>query len=608
MLTTHRLSRGDLRALVTGRGEAKVVRLLRAAELSKHRILLTALMRAAARERPAEHASALIPAYRLLADLERSGGTAVPNLLASPQFGAWAYRCVRRLTTPEPAERAGGVAPLVIDLGQLAVFACTAALSSGYLFELDVPLRDGTVTFPGLGTARPGSSQKWDWARVVLGPSGAHVSSAASRTRVPRGPGIPLAADPAWTPLPRLVAESSGIRLAVTLDDRDPFLDCFGARRTAVADDDLPDWQRLLGQAWDILVAGQRPAAATIGSLARTVVPLGRPSPAGSASSTAAAAFGAVALSLPDDPLTMAELLTHESRHAVLNAVMDLTSLTDAGAETPAYAPWRDDPRPAGALLQGIFAHFGVARFWRQQRHRRPPGPQALRASVEFARWRTIVAQAAEFLAAAGVLTDDGQELMSAMRSELASWQRETVPRMAREYAEDLSVDHRVRWRLRHLSPDPTAIGSLAAAWDEGTAPSVPLTGIDVALRRESPLPETNQSRSYLLTLRYRDPECFRRWVSGAATRAGDGRCADPADMALALGDYPAATAGYLRRIAIGADRDAWAGLAVACTHMGPSGVARVLTCRPEVAAALYECLRDEHPPDPGQVAEWLAR
>ena len=608
MLITHRLSEGDLRALVTGHGQAAVVRRLRAAELSKHRILLTALMRTTARARPAEHAMTLVPAYRLLADLENRGDQVVRSLLASSQFGAWASGCVRRLTTPESAERASGVAPLQIDLGQLAVFACTAALRTGHPCELDVPLRHGTVTFPGLGTACPGSSEDWDWARVVLDPRGAHIFSSASHARIPCGPGIPGVADSAWSPLPRLVAYSGGMRLNLTLDDRDPFLDCFGARRTVVTSIELPDWQRLLAQAWAILAGGHQAAAAMVASLTRTVVPLAKPSPTGSASSTAAAAFGAIALSLPDDPLTMAELLTHESQHTVLNAVMDLTLLTGAGAETLTYAPWRDDPRPAGALLQGIFAHFGVAGFWQQQRNRSASGAETLRASVEFARWRTIVAQAADLLAGSGVLTRDGHELVSAMSAELATWQREEVPGAARVYAEDLRVDHRVRWRLRNLSPDPVAIDSLAAAWCKGAASAVPLAGIDVALRREPSQPETDHTRSYLLTLRYRDPECFRRWVSGAAMSASENRGADSSDVALALGDYAAATDGYLRRIAAEADRDAWVGLAIARTHTGPPGAARVLTRRPEVAVALYDRLRGEYGPDPNQVARWLAR
>jgi hypothetical protein len=230
-----------------------------------------------------------------------------------------------------------------------------------------------------------------------------------------------------------------------------------------------------------------------------------------------------------------------------------------------------------------------------------------LRANVEFARWRTIVAQAADLLAGSGVLTRDGHELVSAMSAQLATWRREKVPGTAREYAEDLSVDHEVRWRLRHLRPDPAAIDSLAAAWCKGAASAVPLAGIDVAVRREPSLPEMDHTRSYLLTLRYRDPECFGRWVSGAAMSASKYGGADSADVALALGEYAAATDGYLRRIAAGADRDAWAGLAIARTHTGPPAVARALTRRPEIVAALYDRLRPEYGPDPDQIALWLA-
>ena len=53
--------------------------------------------------------------------------------------------------------------------------------------------------------------------------------------------------------------------------------------------------------------------------------------------------------------------LTHELQHTKLNAVMYLFELLEPVAGERFYAPWRDDPRPLGGFLQGIYAFFGIA-------------------------------------------------------------------------------------------------------------------------------------------------------------------------------------------------------------------------------------------------------
>jgi HEXXH motif-containing protein len=53
--------------------------------------------------------------------------------------------------------------------------------------------------------------------------------------------------------------------------------------------------------------------------------------------------------------------LVHEFQHSELSVVPDLTRLYDAGPDEFYYAPWRNDPRPFGGLLQGVYAFIGVA-------------------------------------------------------------------------------------------------------------------------------------------------------------------------------------------------------------------------------------------------------
>src|SRR5215469_7033777 len=176
----HVLSREDLLAFVTSSGQTQALERLRSAQFSKHKLLLAAVMRQAAQVRPRTRARALADAYQLLAEVERADTKVADDLIAAPEFGAWAADCLRRLRGGQ-----AGLAPLPTDLGQLAVVAAAAAFRTGRAFELDVPLRHGAVTFPGLGTARPGAGAPWEWGRVSQDARGRRVRSSLATVRVP---------------------------------------------------------------------------------------------------------------------------------------------------------------------------------------------------------------------------------------------------------------------------------------------------------------------------------------------------------------------------------------------------------------------------------------
>ena len=583
-----------------------VISRLKAATFSRHQLLLAALMRVAARSAAAAHAATLVPAYRLLAAVQVREKRLVRELLALPQVGSWAARCLSRLNAL-PGER-DSASPLGTDLGQLAVIACAAALRAEHPFDLDVPLRHGAVTFPALGTARPGARAEWEWGRASLDDRGGRVSSSVSEVRIPAGESAARVSAAHWSALPRLSAVSSGLAVTLWLDDRDPYLDRFGLARVAVDRDDLFAWQRGLAKSWGVLARRHRALAAMVAKLICTVVPLAEPFPGQPVSATATSAFGAVGLSLPADALAMAEVLVHECHHAILSAVTELVPLTGPGGERLAYAPWRDDARPLGALLQGTYAQFGVTGFWRRQR-RTGSARTRLRGDTEFARGRAATAATAAALGGSGVLTEAGRDFVGALRATTAAWQSEPVPATAEAFAAEGALDHRARWRLRHLRPDPRHLGSLVRAWLAGDQPALPSAAVGVSLQRQPPSAE-GSARSYLLLLRYSDPERFRQWVWHDGSPTGDERDrrrVDPADRALLCGDDTAAAAGYLRRIAAGNDGDAWAGLAVVRQRTGPGEVAAILAERPEVAAGLHERLRPHGRPDPDLLAAWLA-
>ena len=579
---THRLSSRDLQALVTGEDLADALGQLRTAELSKHKVLLAAIMRMAARIQSADGARRLPAAYRLLAEIEARHPAMVRDVLASPQFGAWAADCAAGQSS---------------DLARLAVFAAAAGFRAGYPFEIEVPLRDGAVSFPGLGTARPGATTAFAWGRAVQDERGGRVYSGESSVRVP-APGDSADAADGWSGSPRFAASARGLRLDVELDDRDPFLDRYGAARSALSGDDARAWQDLLAQAWTVLTRDHPALAAVIAGTAATIVPLRSPSPTRSASSTATAAFGALALSMPADPLALAEALVHESHHAVLGAITDVLPMLGAGPDFLAYAPWRDDPRPSSALLHGVYTHYVMIEFWRP-RCGIGSAAQRLRAQAEFGRWHPATEQAADLLARSAVLTDAGREFLAVIRANLARWRDQPLSARAVELADDLRAEHRVQWRVRHLVPDPAAIDSLAAAWRGGGPPPGSLAEVEVALRPAGLPQAMANARFYLLALRHKDPEQLRRLLAESGW-------IDRLDRLLVTERHAAAAAGYLGRLASDGDPGTWAGLAVASRHTGSARVARLLAERPEVAAAVCGRLRDGRL-DLAPALAWLA-
>lgn len=603
---------------IAGENQLPALGWLRSVELGKHKALLAAIMRVAAQRGVSDYERALAIPYRLLTEVEASAPQVVAGVLAMPQFGAWADDCVRRLLASPGSERPG-LPPLATDLGHLALFASSAAVRAGRHFRISVPLREGTACLPGIGTASPGAAEPWEWGVVRRDAAGCRVQSSVATVLVPGQADGDGAESATWRWIPRFTVDLGGPGLAVLLDDADPFLDRYGdSPRVHVTNEDLSVWHRLLTAAWAILAAGDNPLAAIVTEVVQTLVPIARPGPTRMADATETGSFGAIALSLPPDALTMAEVLVHESHHAILGAYMDIRPLIREVAGGPGlltYAPWRDDPRPAGALLQGIFAHYGMGRFWREQYQtgRQPAGPAApdLRAAVEFGRMRTMTDRACAALEATeGTLTGEGEDFLTGIRAEVADWLTEPLPPRALDFVADLTTDHQARWRLSHQVPAPEAVQALMDAWRRGASPSPALDEVPVRLQ-QGPLPNVSANvRSYLLSLRYRNPGSLPSGLTDVTLPV------DPVDATLVRGDYAAAAAGYLRRIATSTatgepDNDAWAGLAIARRHTGPDSIAALYAQRPEVIASLYTLLSaaadaGQDRPHPDRIAAWL--
>lgn len=390
---------------------------------------------------------------------------------------------------------------------------------------------------------------------------------------------------PEPTPSPRhLTATHDGLTLHVRLEDTDPLRERLGLTPSRqLTDPELAEWQHLFTAAWHLLVTRHRETAATLAEVLRVIIPI-RPDPGSSGlSATSAEAFGAVAISTPADPISLAVGLIHETQHSLLNATRTLFDLMTPGAPLT-YSPWRDDPRPPFGLLHGAYAYQAVTRFWRTQ-----PGRPA---QFEFARWRSAVLTAAESLLETETgrrwLTPAGDRFVQAMRAEVAAFRDDPVDPDIERLALGANLEHRVRWRLRNLVVD---VDGLAEDWRAGRPARIP-----VARLREGAGRALEHSERLELVHRFvkGDPG----FVKGDPRLQPAGR-QRPGDDAYLRGEAGAALDSYLMVLETTGSDDAevWGGIALV-------GSWECVRERPEVVRALYRYLGNVRL---AKIAEWLA-
>ena len=543
-----------------------------AGQLTKHKLLIGAVARFGARAVPAA-AATLGEHYDLLAAAERTAPDAVAAVLSYPQVGAWASQSMRRLSRDPVA-----AAPV---LGYLGAIAASAAIRAGYVCSVSFPLDDGALTLPGIGRAvLPGTRA----TVTVSGPAEATIAAGGQVIAIPPAPGTDV---PGWQAARVLVM---GDR-TLLLDDLDPHRSYKPYPLPGrLSDRDVAHWQQALDGAWHLLTRYHPGYAAELSGGLRSLVPIGQRADDRNVSATSGDAFGAVAASIPTDGAALAVALMHEFQHAKLCAINDLEPLVSRQARQLFYAPWRPDPRPAGALLHGIFAHMAVTDFWRVHRHV-AMGGESLLAHVEFARWLRQTHYAAGLLDGHDELTAAGRQLLSRVMARLTAWLEEPVPPLAGQLAEETAADHLSCWRLRNLEPEEEDIERLAQAWRAGR----PGRGVVRTRVRAKPLTADRNVRPDLLYLRLRDPA---RFEADSAVRAGT------PEAACAKGDRAAAARGYLVQLRDDPARlHAWTGLGLADSRCGA-----LIRC-PEVAYALQDRIaRGGAPAHPRRLADWLSQ
>ena len=593
MLTSHLLPEAAFTALAEGAGRLATVRLLRDAQLSKHLMLLHAIAEAAgpqaegAAGAASDGPAAFRSGYALLAELQATGEGGGDWLLGLPHLGSWAHDCLIRLEQGSAA-----------DFAHFACLVAAAAIRDGVPFELHVPVRGGRVLMPGLGSIRISDDSSWvrlccDGDRVT---AGLHFG-ADRRYLVPDdGSGGPVRQ---WSGTPLIRAVADGLAWHVLLETEDSYLDRYTLpMATGLPAEDVRRWRGRVQAAWEVLVRNHRWAAEPLPDVVSVIVPLTPHRETDLVSVTTPAAFGAIATSWPPDPVTMAETLVHEGQHVKLCGVLDMVPLVTSGGEE-VYAPWRQDPRPAGGLLQGVYAHLGIARFWAAQRHAETGPDDLLRAQVHFARWRSMIDQAARTLLRTDRLTPAGVRFVELLRAQGQRLEAEPLPGEARDIAAQVALDHWLTWQVRHLVIDPAGVASLAAARRRGESArdqARPGTWIEADVRKVDA-----SVRSRLLTMRYLAPARYRELCSDETLALSD------ADRLLVNGRAEAAVRAYCDEITASADPrpEAWIGLAVALAQLPSSPVQTAFARDLALMFEVYGYLGDRG--NPLDLASWFA-
>ncbi|WP_433378179.1 HEXXH motif domain-containing protein [Actinoplanes sp. CA-142083] len=577
--------------IASGGGGPEVIAELLAAETSRRLVLLKAFIDAAtADSKSSGPLPSLERAWSALEAAERVAPDALATILMHPQVGSWLAYTMRRHGGGATSE-----APAWVDFGQLHAVAIAASAAAELPYRTMVPLRSGRVMLPRLGMATFEGCPPWDTAEVA---------TEGGRTWLRRG-GVRIGVGdeaPGWWPL-RSVSVGDDPRLTIWLDDLDPMRDLADPVPPArLSADDAARWTGLLVDAWQILVDWHRPVAEAMAAGVSSLAPL--PSGVGwdTRSASSGDAFGAIMCSMPPDPVTLAVSLAHEFAHIRLGGLMHLVALTDGPGSPRLYAPWRDDPRPAGGLLQGIYAFFGITEFWRHQRD--ADDLPAKLTAFEYAYARAQCREAIEVARADGALTAAGRRFTDRLMFALDTWEADPLDADVRRLAGLVADGHRAGWRIRHCEPPAADVMALADAWRAQATGSLrvgpSVVRPDHEMRRWSGARLGLARRRLAAADRYVDVR-DEPWAARL----------EEADLALFGGDGLGALEGFadqLRRDPESAD--AWTGLGLALARAGKATEGRpgasLLLDRPEIVLALRRELHEK--PDPVELAAWVER
>lgn len=454
----HTIDKAQHAELMRGLGSSAALSTLVSAHESATRGALYAVMIKAYRSPCCDSIGADIDALiSSLDDVTAQSPDVVRDVLSHPTTRSWMNRCLREVTSSDSAqlprgERCNGVAHWSENL------RLSASLLAGREVTGTRNLwTDGSfVHLPKIGSLGFGDS---DVAQIVTFEVEGSLSGPNSiRIRPPHRPRPCVTTD--WLPARTADCRHRDLEIRLMVDDMDPFRRIEGLLPAPrLSDSEFERWRRLLAGAWRLLVERHPDDARALASLIDTVVPLQVDRSRAGMSASVGDCPGAIYATLPGDEIQMALVLVHELQH---NKYAMLSALTGLGADdaTPdMYAPWRGDPRPAAALLDGAYAHLGIVRFWLEEWL----GTRSELAEFEFARWSVQVDRALFSLLDSKRLTSTGDVLARSLVEQIGVYRlHETSPEIER-LAADASADHEAGWKIRNVEPCSHCAGLLCA-------------------------------------------------------------------------------------------------------------------------------------------------
>jgi HEXXH motif-containing protein len=395
----------------------EAVRALQHGQSVKRLLMLKILLDHGGDLHPKQFARAdFVSGLETLARLQVNHPQMIGRLLHYPGTGAWLGHSLRRL-----AARAESRAPLWADLGYMGWLAAAARAQVRELGSSPIVIREGCVILPGMGLAHVGSGTSSGLGEFLVTANGFEIRYDGS----PR----PLVvhthtASESWTPLRRVMVPGFDPE-GIMLDAADPFLSATGMRPgraslTVAADTGHTPWHALLLAADGLLDTASPAHRAPVAAWLRVVQHTGTRGPEHSASDTSPESFGSVATSTPRNAEDLVRTLVHEFQHAMLGALQDRVSLTPPSSGRQFYAPWVGATRPAEMLLQGAYAHLGVAAFCRGYGRCSARRSARQRADEECDNLASQVSWALDQLRTSGALTSQGTQFVGRLRQAAA--------------------------------------------------------------------------------------------------------------------------------------------------------------------------------------------
>ncbi|MEU1189642.1 HEXXH motif-containing putative peptide modification protein [Streptomyces sp. NPDC005859] len=400
-----------------------------------------------------------------------AGGVAASSARARllyPLTGPWALTCLRGLDPVERPPAPQDARELRRAVAHFSALAATAAARAGIPFTAELTAHDGVLHLPSLGTLHT----------ATAGDTAVRAVHARNRLtlRRPDAPDVTVFLEHgcgawsgalSWTSahaLPGLVPGAP----PMPLDDLAPYRSVRDDPRhralSAPTTLDDPERKRWL-QAWSgtaaALRSGGERRVAEAQALLRCLVPLEMPPDAegpgesdGGCSATRRDAFGALLCSTPPSPVAFAATLVHELQHAKLAALSDLTTLHQAGSEARYFAPWRPDPRPFDGLLQGAYAHLGLADFFQRRALTADPAHRES-AWAQHARYRAQVGATLPALVGSPHLTVRGRRFVDSMAAAYEDMSEHPAPRGHTARAQAYLKAARMLWTRRQTPSTP---------------------------------------------------------------------------------------------------------------------------------------------------------